>query len=284
MILDNPFAPSLIACGLVGASFAVGLLIRPSRVVASLAAPAVFLVAYYEIYQKVPSFPPIGASNKIFYIVLIAALYCAAVTKISNGRYVDALSAAAIAIFATTWIGFAQFGRGGGELLATVGALAIGGALVLLQICIVTAADAPIGGEAEALVLLAATAVCLAPVALFGGSSTSVGLCLAFAFGAAVLSLAPLLSRRQFGAVTFPAAGGGLIAVVNSMVLITRHADLLVAPLAALPPFVGPLAIRLLPTAARKKPIYAWGVTGLAALSPLPVIVALLLLRHESPI
>jgi hypothetical protein len=40
----------------------------------SMVSPSVFLASYVLTYQQVPTFPPIGARNKIFYIGVAATL------------------------------------------------------------------------------------------------------------------------------------------------------------------------------------------------------------------
>ena len=42
--------------------------------IVSAVLPIIFLASYVLTYQQVPDFPPIGATNKIFYIALAAAL------------------------------------------------------------------------------------------------------------------------------------------------------------------------------------------------------------------
>ena len=49
-------------------------LVRVGRVWRALLVPGVFLAAYFMAYGKVPSFPPVGAVNKIFYIALLGAV------------------------------------------------------------------------------------------------------------------------------------------------------------------------------------------------------------------
>ena len=42
--------------------------------VASTVLPIIFLASYVVTYQQVPAFPPVGSTNKIFYIALAATV------------------------------------------------------------------------------------------------------------------------------------------------------------------------------------------------------------------
>ena len=66
-----------------------------------------------------------------------------------------------------------------------------------------------------------------AAIALFGGSSTCVGLCLGFATGLAMMALVNLSSRRPLGLTPVLGAGGGLLAIIDTITLITKHIDFL---------------------------------------------------------
>jgi hypothetical protein len=48
--------------------------VLPGSTIASAVLPIIFLASYVLTYQQVPDFPPIGATHKIFYIALAAAL------------------------------------------------------------------------------------------------------------------------------------------------------------------------------------------------------------------
>jgi hypothetical protein len=48
--------------------------LAPTAALQPLASPLVFLISYVLAYQQVPPFPPIGATNKIFYLALVATL------------------------------------------------------------------------------------------------------------------------------------------------------------------------------------------------------------------
>jgi hypothetical protein len=106
---------------------------------------------------------------------------------------------------------------------------------------------------------------------------------LGFATGLAMMALVNLFSPRPLGLTAVLGAGGGLLAIIDTIALITKHIDFLalVVFLAAL--FIGPMGARaVLPQHAG--PRVRAVVTGLMAAAPLLVILAMLFLRHESPL
>jgi hypothetical protein len=284
LLLENPFTPIFLASILAAIALLVVTLLTKSDLVASLAPVAVFLIAYFETYQKVPGFPPIGATSKIVYVALFAAVASLTIDKLAHTRIVRASVALAISIFAVVWIGFPRLAESDAEFIATAIGLAVVGAFVLWRVDDVAMAQAPEGGGAIALAFLGALAAIFAPVALFGGSSTSVGLCLGVAAGYAICSIAHLLAPRRLGAVAILGAGAGFLAIVDTIVLITRRADLVVLPIVALSPLLGQFGVWMLSGSTRRRAVWIWIGAGLAALSPLPVIVTLLFLRHENPL
>jgi hypothetical protein len=189
-----------------------------------------------------------------------------------------------VSLLAAAWIAYARLDSPDAELIVTGGAVILVGALVLWRVGMIATAAEPEGGGAAALTLLAALAAVFAPVALFGGSSTSVGLCLGFAIGLGICSVSLLLAPRSLGNMAVLGAGGGLLAVIDTVVLITGGVDLIALALVALSPLLGPFGVRLLPRTMRGSSALVWVATGIAALSPLPVIVTLLFLRYENPL
>jgi len=249
---------------------------------ATLAPPVIFLVGYVATYQKIPPFPPVGASNKVFYVALVATLGAAALDVV--GRFPRSVLAGASSLLAAVWIGWTKLANPDAATLVLFAALVVGGGLAVWGLDRLATLSAPFGSGANALAGLAAVSALSAPTLLFGGSSTGVGLCLGLAAGAAVLSVEALGARRGLQPAAMLGAGGGLVAALDTIALVTRRADPFAMALIALAPFLGPWAVRLLSPALRKRPAVAWIVSGLAVLSPLPVIVALLLLRHDNPL
>lgn len=278
-LLNSPFTPIVAVCAGVALALALVALFTGSRLVAALAPVVVYLVAYYETYGKIPAFPPIGAANKVFYVAAFAALGALALGYVP--RLPRAALALAASVFAALWIGWAKAASFDPAGLVASAAMALGGALVLGRIDSVAAKEA---GGAPALAMLAALAALAAPIALFGGSSTGVGLYLGVVFGVGLLSLASLRRPAPLGAWGALGLGAGLVAPLDTLAIVTQKADGLALLLAALGPFLGAEAARRLPLSQRNKPIVVWLVSGLATLSPLPVIVALLFLRHDNPL
>jgi hypothetical protein len=283
-LANNPFVPMLVACALSAVALSLVAFLIKSDFIASAAPPAIFLIGYYATYQKVPPFPPIGSTNKIFYIALFATLGGFVLDRIAVGPLPRAAASLVVSLLAAAWIAFARLDSPDAELIVTGGAVILVGALVLWRVGMIAATAEPEGGGAVALALLAALAAVFAPVALFGGSSTSVGLCLGFAIGLGICSLSLMLAPRSLGNMAVLGAGGGLLAVIDTVVLITGGVDLIALALVALSPLLGPFGVRLLPRTLRGSSALVWVATGIAALSPLPVIVTLLFLRHENPL
>jgi hypothetical protein len=282
LIVNNPFAPVLAACLVAALILAGAARFAKLRLAATLAPPVIFLVGYVATYQKIPPFPPVGASNKVFYVALVATLGAAALDVV--GRFPRSVLAGASSLLAAVWIGWTKLANPDAATLVLFAALVVGGGLALWGLDRLATLSAPFGSGANALAGLAAVSALSAPTLLFGGSSTGVGLCLGLVAGAAVLSVEALGARRGLQPAAMLGAGCGLVAALDTIALVTRRADPFAMALIALAPFLGPWAVRLLSPALRKRPAVAWIVSGLAVLSPLPVIVALLLLRHDNPL
>ena len=73
-VLENPIVSAALICFLLGLALAGLVRVVPSSTIASAPVPIIFLASYVLAYQQVPPFPPVGATNKIFYVALAAAL------------------------------------------------------------------------------------------------------------------------------------------------------------------------------------------------------------------
>src|SRR5277367_6356367 len=111
-IVDNPFAPVLLACLVTAAIFSTASWLTKWAWLATIAVPAVFLVAYVSTYQKIPPFPPVGAANKVFYVALAATLVAATDSFTIVPRSV---LAGAVSLLASIWIGFAKLAEPNAE-------------------------------------------------------------------------------------------------------------------------------------------------------------------------
>jgi hypothetical protein len=284
-LLDSPFSPVIGACLVTG--LALSLLTRLVRVPwpAGLVAPVVFLVAYYLTYAQIPMFPPAGAVNKIFYIVLAAALAGLLYDLIAPPRFTEAGGRLIVLLTASlliaVWIGLPRFAATDATLLLIVAALVLGGTLLLWRLA---TADGGAVGALDGAMLLAVLPGVFAPIALFGGSSTSVGLCLGLAVGLAMMALVNLFSPRLLGLTAVLGAGGGLLAVIDTITLITRHIDFLALAVFLAAPFVGHAAARIvLPRHQVGSRIRAVATGVMAAATVVPILI-ILFLRHESPL
>jgi hypothetical protein len=279
--VDNPILAVVALCALVGG--VLGGLSRLVRgpVVAGLVIPVVFLAAYVATYQQVPSFPPVGSVNKIFYIALAAALLGLAVDRAPVSRTVRRVLDVAIPIAVAGWIAAPRLTRAEPDLLIGLPALWLGGALVLWRLDTLGAGEAADGGSAVATALLATLALGFAPVALAGASSTSLMLCLALFAGWGAAAVWELAAPRDALAATALFGGAaGLLAVVDTVVLITRHIDVL-ALLLLLPVLAcGQIGARLLLRSPRFHGRARAVLVALVAAAPIPLVAAVLLLRH----
>ena len=190
------------------------------------------------------------------------------------------LKAGLAAVVGVLWIGATQWGRTDFEFVAMSIAIVLGGGLAL---GLAQRQNAQ-AGAAPALSMLAALAVELAPVVLFGGSSTGVGLCLGVAMSSSLLSLAYLHVPCGLPDAALLSVGAGLLGLIDAIALVSRHADFWALALIAVSPLLGLYAVRLIPAKARFAPVWTWLASGLATLSPLVAIVALLFWRHDSPL
>jgi hypothetical protein len=126
------------------------------------------------------------------------------------------------------WIGFPRFAKPDIELIATAPGLWLGGTALLWRLEIVATAPAERNGSSiVGTAMLMALMLAFAPIALLGGSSTSLMLCLATVAGLATVALWELiLPRNAFGASAAFGVGGGVLAMIDTVTLITRHVDL----------------------------------------------------------
>lgn len=242
-----------LVIGIGAVSFAAFLLaglcqlLRIGRVWRALLVPGVFLAAYFMAYGKVPSFPPVGAVNKIFYIALLGTVLGLMVDLAGKPRLASLLMALQ-PVAAALYIGEARLRAAPIEVL---GAAAAGFAAMWLMrrhMEVSTGEE----GMRRALVL-AIAALGFAPIALLGASSASLQLCLIFAF--AVLATLVWNLRNDdyaFGTSSLLGGAGGMIAVVYAVTLITRKTDLLALAVWSLIFLVPSLSDRLPWVATRK--------------------------------
>ena len=130
--------------------------------------------------------------------------------------------------------------------------------------------------------MLMALLLALAPVALLGGSSTSLMLCLAAVAGLAAAALWELVvPRNAFSASAVFGVGCGLLAMIDTVTLITREVDLVALALLLLIPYAGEVSARLLLPQNRFRGRVRQVLVGTFAASPILLVMAVLLLRHR---
>jgi hypothetical protein len=238
LIVNSPFTPVLASCVVTALALAGAARGTRSPWVATLAAPVIFLVSYVVTYQKIPTFPPVGAANKVFYVALAITVAAAALDVV--GRVPRWALACAASLLAAGWVGPKKLADPDSVTLALFVALVAGGGVALWGLDRLATLAPPFGGAAPALAGLAAVSALSAPTLLFGGSSTGVGLCLGLAAGAALLSAENVGVGRVLGSAAMLGAGGGLLASLDTITLVTRRADPFALALIALAPFLGP--------------------------------------------
>jgi hypothetical protein len=207
------------------ASFLVAGVLRWGRVGppwSELPWPAAFLGAYYLVYNKVPAFPPVGAVNKIFFLVLAGA----SLGVVADLLKMPLLSRALVLlqpIAAAAYIGAVRLKDGPFEVI-------IAAACGLLAMVLLSRDQYGTTGEARVQrgILLAIVSLGFAPIALLGASSSSFQLCVIFGF-AAFAGLVWNVSNPgySFGTASLMGGLGSMIAVAFVVTLITRKTDLI---------------------------------------------------------
>jgi hypothetical protein len=290
LLLNSPFTPILVLCA--GAGLLLGLATRIIRsgLVASLVAPIIFLLAYYLTYQEIPDFPPIGATKKIFYIAIFATAFGVLIDLGADAQrgparsIVQGLATVLVSFAAAAWIAQTRFAQADPEFVLEFVTLGAGGAFILWFLQWAADGDTPGRGAFVATALLAVLPAAFAPLALFGASSTSVGLCLGLTIGVAVLAIIALYMPRPLGATAVLGAGGGLLAAIFTVAFISRKVDYLILPLLLAVPFFGLIGARLAAASGRATPWRVGLSIGVIAMALIAVISGSLFFRHENPL
>ncbi|APO79546.1 hypothetical protein AM571_PC01816 (plasmid) [Rhizobium etli 8C-3] len=208
---------SLLVMALVG--FLASSLMRwrgPARLT-DLLMPAALLAAYWLAYNKVPTFPPVGAVNKVFYVIAFGTAigFAAEIAAPRALRLLALLQPAAAAFY----VGSPRLGIASWEVvLAAAAGMAVMG--MVLRGATGAEDDVKRGG------VVAVLALGFAPIALLGASSSSFQLCLLFAGGCfGIMVIHAVKPAYRFGGASAIGALGGLIAIADTVLLITRKAD-----------------------------------------------------------
>ena len=172
-MLENPIVLAALTCFLLGLALSGLARLLTESIIASAVPPIIFLASYVLTYQQVPDFPPIGATNKIFYIALAAALIGFAIDLLSRTANYRKLLAVIMPLLIVAWIGFPRFAKPDIELIATALGLWLGGTALLWRLEIVATIPAERnGGSIVGTAMLMALMLAFAPIALLGGSQT----------------------------------------------------------------------------------------------------------------
>jgi hypothetical protein len=280
-VLENPIFVAALVCFLLGLGLSGLVRILPVSALGSAVSPSVFLASYVLTYQQVPTFPPIGATNKIFYIAVVATLIGFIFDLLPLIKNYGKILAAIMSLSIVGWIAYPRFAKPDIDLMAISLGLWLGGIALLWPLD--TVARTPTernGGGVVGIAMLASLLLGFAPVALFGGSSTSMMLCLAAVAGLAAVALWELVIPRQtFGASTVFGVGCGFLAMINTVTLITRQLDLAALALLLLIPYTGEVSARLLPPN-RIRGRVRQVLIGTFVASPILLLMAVLLLRR----
>jgi predicted neutral ceramidase superfamily lipid hydrolase len=277
-LFDNPIVLTVALCfgaGLVAAAIARGLGARA----AGLAPAAVFFTGYVATYQKIPPFPPVGSTNKVFYAALAAAIVGLVLDVVPRLRPLVRLLGPAAVVAIVLWIAVPRFAEPDADLYLTLAALCLGAGAALWRLATVADGAGRDVGAVPAIAVVFALALGLAPVALAGGSSSAMMLFAGLAAGLGAVGLVALaVPGAGFGAAGVLGAGGGLVAVAATVILISRQADPLALVL-LLPVLVaGQIGGRFLPDrlSGRGRAI----AVGVMTVLPLILVFAVLFLRH----
>jgi hypothetical protein len=282
-MLENPIILAALICFLLGLVLSGLARIVPGPTIASAVLPIIFLASYVLTYQQVPDFPPIGATNKIFYIALAAALIGFALDLLPRTANYRKPLAVIMPLLIVGWISLPRFAKPDIELMASVLGLWLGGTILLWRLEIVATTPAERnGGSIVGTAMLMALLLALAPVALLGGSSTSLMLCLAAVAGLAAAALWELVvPRNAFSASAVFGVGCGLLAMIDTVTLITREVDFVALALLLLIPYAGEVSARLLLPQNRFRGRVRQVLVGTFAASPILLVMAVLFLRHR---
>jgi hypothetical protein len=282
-MLENPIVLAALICFCLGLALSGLARVVPGPTVASVVLPMIFLASYVLTYQQVPDFPPIGATNKIFYIALAAALVGFALDLLPRTANYRKLLAAIMPLLIVGWIGLPRFAKPDVALMATALGLWLGGIVLLWRLDTVAASRAEQnGGSIVGTAMLMALLLAFAPVAFLGGSSTSLMLCLAAVAGLAAAALWELVvPRNAFSASAVFGVGCGLLAMIDTVTLITREVDLVALALLLLIPYAGQVSARLLLPQNRFRGRVRQVLVGTFAASPILLVMAVLFLRHR---
>jgi hypothetical protein len=168
-VFDNQiFAAALLVCLLLGFGLSGVVRILPLVALGSMVSPSVFLASYVLTYQQVPTFPPVAATNKIFYTAVAATLIGFILDLLPQIKNYSKILAAIMSLSIVGWIAYPRFAKLDIDLMVTSLALWLGGIALLWRLD--TVAKTPTecnGGGVAAIAMLASLLLGFAPRCTF---------------------------------------------------------------------------------------------------------------------
>ena len=216
-----------------------------------------------------------------FYIALAAALIGLVLDLLPRTAVYRRPLVVILPLLIVGWIGFPRFANPDIALMATALGLWLGGIALLWRLdTVATSPPEHNGGSIVGTAMLMGLLLAFAPVALLGGSSTS----LMLASQPSLVLLPPrcweLVVPRCLWASAVFGVGCGLLAMIDTVTLITREVDLVALALLLLIPYSGGVTARAA-TSERFRGRFRQILVGIFAASPLLLVIAVLLLRHH---
>jgi hypothetical protein len=127
VVLENPIVLAALICFLIGLVLPGFVRLIRCPAIASTVLPIVFLASYVFTYGQVPTFPPVGSTNKIFYIAVAAALIGFVLDLVSRPAKYRRPLAVILPLLIVGWIGYPRFAKPDIALMATALGLWLGG-------------------------------------------------------------------------------------------------------------------------------------------------------------
>lgn len=182
--------------------------------------PASLLLSYWLVYAKIPTFPPVGAVNKVPYV--IAASTCVGLVCDSMKRQMLATAlSTAVVVLSAAYLAWSRLP----EALPEVALASIVGTVFIFSLRL-RPEPAPAQYDVARAGAIGLASLAAAPLAFLGASSSTLQLNLTFAAATAAVLLPWLFGNRyRFTMATLLGAAGGLFAVMCVVVLITQKSD-----------------------------------------------------------
>jgi hypothetical protein len=130
-VLENPIFVAALICFVLGFGLSGLVRILPVLALGSMVSPSVFLASYVLTYQQVPTFPPVGATNKIFYIAVVATLIGFILDLLPLIKNYGKIFAAIMSLSIVGWIAYPRFAKPDMDLIVTSLGLWLGGIALL---------------------------------------------------------------------------------------------------------------------------------------------------------